>query len=851
MSEPLKSESSDAQHGRIVRMALGLALLTVVAYLLPVSPANRILTVFKDFLYLAAFLLPLAPLYRARQVSDGSERVAWTLLFAATVMGLLGQITWIIEQLAFGHPVDEVFVGMAQVGFSAWIALMSAALALEVSSGGRPGVRAELVIDLMLIGTIGLTLTWEIIRLLPLVPATVQPVDLVIGTANVVVSLALGVAALGVLMSPGAMGGGSSRLLMVLGSFAAAVARMVFAYELVFGAHTRWLEPVWVFSLLIIAAAGAERGAMMMTPKARFPSTARWSPLRPLIVPIIIAYGLSLLLRELLGSGYSGGSEWLAWGLLVLLIVARVTIAVLGSERQAHEVSTWEHRYETVVEALGEVVYEWDPRTGKLKRSGNIDKIFGDAQDSMREASTTQILGLMHPEDREKSEKGLKEAVERGGWFEQDYRIRQADGSWRLIHDRGFCEHDESGQAVRVMGIMSDVTEARESEERLQRAERLAALGGLAAGAAHEINNPLAAIALATQVMQEDDQLTDEIREDVRIIERQASRAGEVIDRMLVFARRKEGKRKEVDLNALVRDALRSRQYMQETHGIKLDAAFSDSLPLVWIDAGQIERALLNLVINAERALDEVPEGERLLTIVTRPSNIGAAVEISDNGPGIPLDVLPKIFDPFFTTREVGEGTGLGLSMSYSIAQSHDGDLRVEPRPDVGTTFVLDLPRVGVNASSPAADMSAGLETPAGSAECDGPDAAPRAALRILVVDDEQSVRVLARRFLVQKGHHVDEAESGEAALHMIEERNYDRVIVDLRMPDLSGEGLYEWLKENRPALADRVIVISGDSANPETAQILARMGKPFLLKPFDLDELLRIVDGSAEDGEG
>jgi PAS domain S-box-containing protein len=849
MSEASARESSDLRQGHVIPSALGLAVLAIAAYVIPVSPTNPILAVFKDLLYLAAFVLPLAPLYKARQVSEGSERVAWTLLFAATVMGLLGQITWLVERLAFGLPVNEVFVGMAQVGFSAWITLMAAALALEVSSGGRQGVRAELVIDLMLIGTIGLTLTWEIFRILPLVPETVPPVDMMIGTANVVAALALGVAALGVLMSPGAMGGGASRLLVVFGSFAAAVARMVFAYELLFGAHTRWLEPVWLFALLILAAAGAERSSVVAAPEERDAQSTRWGSLRPLLVPIIIAYALSLLIRELLGSTYSGGNEWIAWGLLALLIVARVTITILGSERQAQEVSAWEHRYETVVEVLGEVVYEWDPVTDKLERSGSIDKVFGYAPGAMREAKTSQAFGLMHPEDRQRAEREINEAVKRGGWFELSYRIRHGDGTWRLINDRGFCEQNEKGEPVRVMGIMSDVTEARQNEERLQRAERLAALGGLAAGAAHEINNPLAAIALAAQVMQENDQLPEDVREDVRVIERQASRAGEVIDRMLVFARRKEGERKAVDLNGIVRDVLRSRQYMQETHGIRLDTDLLNNLPLVWIDAGQIERAVLNLVVNAERALQEVPEGERLLSVATRNSNIGAALEVSDNGPGIPAEVIPRIFDPFFTTREVGEGTGLGLSMSYSIAQSHEGDLRVESRGNEGTTFTLDLPRADA-ARRPASVSAEPGASPADGDE-EGSATGPRAAMRILVVDDEQSVRSLARRFLATKGHHVDEAKSGRVALRMIQEREYDSLIVDLRMPDLSGEGLYEWLKKNRPALADRVIVISGDIANPQTVEILERMGRPFLLKPFDLDELLRVVDSLGDQDGG
>jgi CheY-like chemotaxis protein len=211
--------------------------------------------------------------------------------------------------------------------------------------------------------------------------------------------------------------------------------------------------------------------------------------------------------------------------------------------------------------------------------------------------------------------------------------------------------------------------------------------------------------------------------------------------------------------------------------------------------------------------------------------------------------VIPRIFDPFFTTREVGEGTGLGLSMSYSIAQTHEGDLRVDSRPNEGTTFTLDLPRAGAERLPPAASTVAVASADAGGKK--DLEARPRAAMRILIVDDEQSVRGLAGRFLVKKGHHVDEAKSGKVALRMIQEREYDSLIVDLRMPDLSGEGLYEWLKKNRPELADRVIVISGDIANPDTVEILERMGRPFLLKPFDLDDLLRVVDSVNDEDAG
>lgn len=850
MNDDAARDSVEDRTGHIIRWAVGLAIITIIVYSIPVSPTNRIVSLVRDFLYLAAFLLPLRPLYEARRASEGSEKVSWALLFVATMVGVVGHLTWMFERFSLGIAADTVYVGLAQVGYSAWIMLMAAALALEVSSGGRQGVRAEMVVDLLLIGTIGLTLAWEVFKIMPLAPVSVGSAELMIGSANVVASLALGVAAFGILMSPAAMGGGAPRLLIFFSALAASVARMIFSYELVVGSHSRWLEPVWTFALIVLAAAGAERALRDRPGYEPSALGSRWGPMRPLIVPIVIAYGLSLLIREMLGSGYSGGNDWLAWGMLAVLIVARVTIAVMGSERQAQEVSSWEQRYATVVQALGEVVYEWNPATGKLERSGDIDRIFGYEPAAMTQATAAQALGLVHPDDREESQATVQKATQEGGWFEQEYRIRHADGTWRLIHDRGYCEKTPGEEAERVLGIMRDVTEARAGEERLRRAERLAALGGLAAGAAHEINNPLAAIALAAQVMQESDELPEEFREDVRVIARQASRAGEVVDRMLLFARRREGERSSVDLNSLIRDTLRGRQYSMETRGIKLEQNLSPKLPEVWVDPGQIERALLNLVINAERALGRVPEGQRLIKITSRETPLGAAVEVTDNGHGIPADILPRIFDPFFTTREVGEGTGLGLSMTYSIAQSHEGELRVDTREGEGTTFTLELPRTPEKMAA-GESTAASVDALAGAGSQEGEEQEEGRSLRILLVEDEKSVRELATRFLKKKGHEVDEAESGKAALLLLQDQEYDGLVLDLRMPDVSGKGLYDWLKKHRAPLADRVVVITGDLASEETLEIVENMGRPFLVKPFDLDELLRLIEGVAQSSSG
>ena len=242
------------------------------------------------------------------------------------------------------------------------------------------------------------------------------------------------------------------------------------------------------------------------------------------------------------------------------------------------------------------------------------------------------------------------------------------------------------------------------------------------------------------------------------------------------------------------RSILRGRRYEIQTHGITLQENCADDLPLVWVDPAQIERALMNLVINAERALDEVPEEERMLMVTTRATDDGVAVDIADNGSGIPKHVLPRIFDPFFTTREVGQGTGLGLSMSHSIVLAHGGDLKVETEAGEGTTFTMELPRA-------AEDVDEAEKTIGGTRKAPDFVLAEKglaSSLKILVVDDEKEIRELARRFLTGKGHDVDEASTGREALKLVINNDYDGIVLDLRMPDLSGEGFFELVTQEQ-----------------------------------------------------
>ncbi len=820
-----------------IRGALLLAVATLALYAAPIPPGS--FTMLREVLLLAAFALPLWPLSQARRVSTGERQASWLLLLAGATAGFAGQLVWIVYGLVVGATAS---FAPAEIGFVTFMVFTTLALALEVSANGRPGVRAELVIDLLLIGTIGLFLVQEIFALLP-ESHTVNAFELAMGGVNLIAALALGVAALGALISPGSMGGGTPRLLIVFSGFVAAVARAIFAYRHFFDLDTTWLTPVWIFSLLMITAAATERVSAGAKESASPVGTT--STLRTLLVPMIVAYGLSLLIRELLGAGSNTQTNSMAWAALAVLIVARVASAILNSERRAAELTAWERRYETLVNTMGSLVYEWDPDSGRVIRSGAVEQIFG-GDDAQVGGTVEATLTLMHQEDRVNAEKEFRDAVQRGGLFEIEYRLPGKGDAWQLIRDRGFCELDTAGGPTRVLGIMSDVTDEKRNEERLRRAERLASLGGLAAGAAHEINNPLAAISLAAQILMEDTRLPEDVLDDVRVIERQATRCGEVTDRMLVFARRREGDRDAYDINDLEREVVRSRRYEIETHSITLQENPAEDLPYVYVDPVQIERVLTNLLVNAEKALVDVAEDDRMLLVTTRRTSGGVAIDIADTGPGILEHVLPNIFDPFFTTREVGQGTGLGLSMSHSIVQAHGGELKVQTAPGEGATFTIELPRA-------AADVDPVEKTIGGTRMA--PDfvlhETTSRSLNILIVDDEKEIRDLAHRLLTGKGHTVTQAPSGRDALKLVTANDYDGIVLDLRMPDMSGEGFFEWLRKNRPHMATKVTVISGDLANPRTLETLERIGRPYLLKPFKTQELLAQIEKSAGEGEG
>jgi PAS domain S-box-containing protein len=394
-------------------------------------------------------------------------------------------------------------------------------------------------------------------------------------------------------------------------------------------------------------------------------------------------------------------------------------------------------------------------------------------------------------------------------------------------------------QPIGWLEIHRDITNRRQIESRLFHSERLAALGQMVSGVAHELNNALTSIFGYAQLVQKRTRGFEWEAEARHIVE-EGERARRIAQNLLLFARGSKSERGPVNLNEIVERTLQIRAYELRLENIRVELDLHAELPEAIGDAAQIQQALLNLIVNAEQAIRQVRESGHIW-IRTKPmSTDRIALEVADDGPGVPPEVVLRIFDPFFTTKPAGVGTGLGLSILYGIVQQHGGEVSVEKRPGGGAIFTIELPM--------AASLAAGGEKPyvihaSGMEDRAGRDKARGS--RILVVEDEPTVAQLIADVLSEEGHTVDTVLDSREGLKLARERHYDLVICDLRMPHLDGRGFYRQLAHEENALQHRLIFVTGDTLAPRTVDFLQRCGVPFLAKPFLVEELKDVVTRS------
>ena len=540
---------------------------------------------------------------------------------------------------------------------------------------------------------------------------------------------------------------------------------------------------------------------------------------------------------------------WAIFGLVgaVLVILAVALAAWWRGERERvrseQEVLEARDRLQLALAGI-HFTWDWDLEAGRLTMEKAWAERLGRAEAAFSGTTREILAQLIHPDDLPVVVARL-EAHVRGETvlFDSEHRTRGTAGGVRWVLLRGRANRrDQAGQGLRLTGIASDVTERRALQTQLERSERMASLGTLAAGLAHEVNNPLSAVVANLEVLSRE--LAGDGRAELAALLAEArdgaERVKDVARSLKVFSRAGADTRHPTDLREELAAAVRlTRNQMR--HHARLEVHLGD-LPLVDAGGHELGQVFLNLLANAAQAIPEGSADANLVAVETSTDAEGwAVVEVRDSGPGIRPELLARIFEPFFTTKLDGVGTGLGLAIVHSIVTAAGGQVTVESQVGHGSTFRVRLPpSQGGHAAEPSPpEPASAAPGPPGAPAPPGPTEVRADAQwvvpRLLVVDDDPLVgRSIVRS--LGRTYRVELAGAAREALARIEAgERYDAILSDLMMPEMTGMELHARLAAMEPAQAARMIFITGGAFTPGAEAFLRAMPNPALEKPFDL----------------
>jgi PAS domain S-box-containing protein len=510
------------------------------------------------------------------------------------------------------------------------------------------------------------------------------------------------------------------------------------------------------------------------------------------------------------------GGPFTTEDLWLLSTVATNASVVLANSRLYEMVRRGEEEWETAFNALIEGIAVIGP-SGAILRANQ-------ALAALAELPESQLVGRNFSELLP----GASDAV--AGLIEAAYQgERTAPLVVRLEHTHRVLRLTAGPLAAAEPGsvviLVEDVTEQRMLEAQIIQNDKMASIGQLVSGVAHELNNPLTSIAGLAELLLERPPHPEFPREHLRVIHDQAERAGRIVRNLLTFARKGVAEKTAVDLNDVVTRTALLIVYELQLHGIELDSELSPDPVVVLGDRYELQQVLLNLVTNAVQAVSGLEPGKpRRITLFTSRSRGEAMLQVRDTGAGVPRHLAPYLFTPFFTTKAPGEGTGLGLSLSYGLVKAHGGVLTYEPPPEGGAEFRVTLPlfeaELPVPVEEPLAVESSRVST-----------------RRILVVDEDPAVHRMVSALFAPEGHAVESVRSGEQALRLAQEGEYDLIIADVRMAAGAAEPFaYALLDACPEARARLVLACAGGDELPD--HLLAKQPLRRVTKPFNLRDL-------------
>ena len=495
-----------------------------------------------------------------------------------------------------------------------------------------------------------------------------------------------------------------------------------------------------------------------------------------------------------------------------------------------------ERRFQALVENLPDVVWSATVDGAITMISRRVFDVLGISVEDVLAAPEKIWIARTHLEDLERVEQALSTLVATGETLNLEHRWRHPNGRWLWLHVRAALGQDAAG-ATCVDGIFSDVTERKQLEDQLFQAQKLEAIGQLTSGIAHDFNNILSVILLNAQFLTEALEESDPRHADAQEIHGAAQRAASLTRQLLTFSRREVVAPRFVDVNQTIREF---EKMLRRVIGsdIELRVSLADNTGEIYIDPGQLEQVVMNLVVNAR---DAMPAGGQLLiqtTVIDRPVDPDGAnggphvvLTVSDNGCGMSTETQQHIFEPFFTTKGAGKGTGLGLSTCYGIVTRAGGQISVHSEPDEGTVFKVVVPRAAagnqaVDSAAKAPDDVRGHET-------------------VLLAEDDDAVRATLSRALADLGYRVFEtADARQVPFEIASgETAVDLIVSDYAIRGGTGNDLVERVRARRGPV--KALFMSGHTDLP------ALRGQPFIHKPFVPSAIAKrireLLDGRAD----
>lgn len=495
-------------------------------------------------------------------------------------------------------------------------------------------------------------------------------------------------------------------------------------------------------------------------------------------------------------------------------------------------------RFDLAMRSVNDGLWDWNLKTNEIYYSPVWKKLIGYEDDEIQN-EFSEWERLTHPEDVRSSWEMINAVLEgKEERFHKEFKMRHKDGHWVDILSRANVIFDEQGQGIRVVGTHVDITERKKLEQSLQKSQKMEAIGTLAGGIAHDFNNILFPIIGMSEFLMEDLTPGSPEREYAEEIFKAGKRGGELVKQILAFSRRSEHQMIPTHVQHILREVLTLSRSVIPSY-IEINQDIEPNCGLVMADPTQIHQIAMNIITNAYHAIEEVTEGRIEVQLKEcelsggDSSKLGVApgryavLSISDNGHGMPADVIEKIFDPYFTTKKQGKGTGLGLAVVYGIVQEHKGTIKVYSEAGKGTTLHIYLPLMDKPVAVENRDV---IEQDFTGSE------------RILLVDDEEPIANLEKQMLERLGYQVAACLDSIDALDAFKAQKdrYDLVITDMSMPSMTGDQLAKEILSIRPETP--VIICTGFSERIDEEKAKEIGVKGLLMKPVVKTELLKLV---------